>query len=257
MEVLSTMSSKGVFFDLYGTLLIYGDMSAAWSDWLTAFHACLCDHGLSISRESFASHCDQFLAHDEPPDNGSGMSALERRIQALGAELDIMLDPGETRQVANKIVPEWQKYISLDPDTIPVLTALKEEKTLGLISNFDHSPHIQVLITKLGLRDFFEVVVVSSDVGVKKPDPAIFHFALEQTNFSPDQVVYVGDSPEDVTGALAAGIRPIAIDRNPAGVNTIVHDFSADDESQGSAQKPDVFDGVTTISSLPQLLDIV
>jgi hypothetical protein len=32
------MSVQGFFFDLYGTLLIYGNMKKAWSDWLTAFY---------------------------------------------------------------------------------------------------------------------------------------------------------------------------------------------------------------------------
>ncbi|MFC1452257.1 HAD family hydrolase [Verrucomicrobiota bacterium] len=34
-------TTKGVFFDLYGTLLVYGDMEAAWADWLRAFHESL------------------------------------------------------------------------------------------------------------------------------------------------------------------------------------------------------------------------
>jgi hypothetical protein len=33
------MAYQGVFFDLYGTLLIYGDMTAAWADWLSDLHS--------------------------------------------------------------------------------------------------------------------------------------------------------------------------------------------------------------------------
>lgn len=42
----------------------------------------------------------------------------------------------------------------------------------------------------------------------------IFAPALQKTGLAPDQVVYVGDSPEAVQGAIAAGIRPILIRRD-------------------------------------------
>lgn len=57
---------NGVFFDLYGTLLIYGDMKAAWTDWLTTFYRCLARHGLTVSQEAFAVQCDRFMGKPEP-----------------------------------------------------------------------------------------------------------------------------------------------------------------------------------------------
>jgi putative hydrolase of the HAD superfamily len=56
-------------------------------------------------------------------------------------------------------------------------------------------------------------VVDSGAAGVAKPDPAIFHIALEATGASPEHTVHVGDSLRfDVAGALAAGITPLHFD---------------------------------------------
>ena len=55
-----------------------------------------------------------------------------------------------------------------------MLGELQGRYKLALISNFDHPPHVHRLLDELALRPFFDAVVVSGDVGVKKPDPAIF-----------------------------------------------------------------------------------
>ena len=57
-------------------------------------------------------------------------------------------------------------------------------------------------------------VVVDSDVvGVEKPDPAIFGFALDALGLPPDDCLYVGDTVHfDVNGARAAGLRPVHLD---------------------------------------------
>ena len=54
------MTINGIFFDLYGTLLVYGNMDTAWSDWLNTLHKQLRLRGLTLSIESLAETCDQF-----------------------------------------------------------------------------------------------------------------------------------------------------------------------------------------------------
>ena len=77
------------------------------------------------------------------------------------------------------------------------------------------APRRRYLVAGLALRPFFDAVVVSGDVGVKKPDPAIFTPALEQTGLTTDEALFVGDSPEDdVAGARAAGLQPVLIRRS-------------------------------------------
>ncbi len=62
----------------------------------------------------------------------------------------------------------------------------------------------------LGIRSFLEVILVSEDMGVKKPDRRIFELALEQLRLSPHEVWMVGDHPvNDTLGARAAGLTGV------------------------------------------------
>ncbi len=250
------MKVSGVFFDLYGTLLIYSDMSAAWSDWLSAFYVCLKGYGLSMSKESFAASCDLFFSKPEPPDRGDGRTVYERRIQTHCRDLGLDLEHGEIHRVAMATISATENHMLLDPEAIPVLRTLGTKRTLALISNYDHPPHVHALLDELRLRELFAAVTVSGDVGVKKPDPRIFSFALEQTGLQPDEVVYVGDTLADVEGALAAGILPIRICRSCLDESEAAADFKWE-QSSGINEKERVDDSVITISRLSEILHTI
>lgn len=244
------MTFRGIFFDLYGTLLVYGDMQAAWSDWMTTFYDRLRACGLSMEIESFAARCDGFFGRPAPPVVDDGLTIFERRIQALGAELGLDLSELQVQKAADASVNAWQQHISLDPGARSVLTTLRLNRTLALVSNFEHPPHVYLLLAKLGLAGLFDAVVVSGDVGVEKPDPRIFTIALERAGLEPREVVYVGDTADDVQGALAAGLCPILIRRT--GSDQGVADFKLD---QQPAEQVTV-DGVESVSGLPDLVEM-
>jgi HAD superfamily hydrolase (TIGR01549 family) len=83
--------------------------------------------------------------------------------------------------------------------------------TLGVVSN-RRKPFLDVLET-LDLAPYFEFALASGEVDSWKPDPAIFHFAMERAGSCPDCTIYVGDNYyADVIGALAAGIQPVLLD---------------------------------------------
>ena len=69
-------------------------------------------------------------------------------------------------------------------------------------------------IDLLGVGDFVDVIIISEEFGLAKPHPEIFHEALRRCAVEPDDVVFVGDSPEfDIAGAQGAGLRAIWINR--------------------------------------------
>jgi putative hydrolase of the HAD superfamily len=79
---------------------------------------------------------------------------------------------------------------------------------LGVISNADGRVRRQLEMA--GLAPFFEVIVDSAEVGVSKPDPAVFRLALQRLGVAPTDAVYVGDIRRvDVEGARAAGMRAL------------------------------------------------
>ena len=99
------------------------------------------------------------------------------------------------------------------PTTPGVLACLRDRSvTLGVVSNSDG--RIRAILEGCGIAQFFDVIADSHEVGVEKPDPRIFQFALAQTRSRSEQTLYVGDIYNiDVIGAERAGLRPVLLDR--------------------------------------------
>jgi HAD superfamily hydrolase (TIGR01549 family) len=209
------MEAKGIFFDLCGTLLIYGDMSKAWAEWQLAIYCSLKECGMSLTEEAFTMHCNGLLERPDPFIQNDNLTILERRILSLGESVGLNLKTCRIKETAQASIEAWSKYLTLDSDAIPILQSLKQEQYIGLITNFDHPPYIYSILTELNIINLFDTIIISGEVGIKKPNPKIFSLALEECGLQPHDVVYVGDTREDdVNGALAAKIRPILIDRD-------------------------------------------
>lgn len=101
----------------------------------------------------------------------------------------------------------------LYPDVLPTLTALRAAGArLAIISNWE--AWAVELIERLGLAPFFDVAVISGVVGVEKPNPRLFHLAMEGVGVPPERAAHVGDHPaHDCDAAHAVGISPILLDR--------------------------------------------
>lgn len=101
----------------------------------------------------------------------------------------------------------------LFPESRQVLNTLALKYRLGLVSD-SQVPYIVPELRMTSLEGLFETVVISSDLGYRKPDPRLFQRALQQMGLSKDEVVYVGNSwDRDMVGAVEAGIRGIWIRR--------------------------------------------
>ena len=101
-------------------------------------------------------------------------------------------------------------------DVVPALDALAAAGLrLGVVSNWDCS--LPGVLEDLGIAGRFDVVAASATAGAAKPDPAIFHVALEAVGAAPGAALHCGDLPNaDCAGARAAGIRAVLIDRRGA-----------------------------------------
>jgi len=90
-----------------------------------------------------------------------------------------------------------------------VLAYLKQKYTLHIISN----GFKETTLTKMslsGLNPYFQNVIISEDVGVNKPDKAVFEYALNKAGATKEESIMVGDSIEaDVRGAQAFGMKAI------------------------------------------------
>ena len=104
-------------------------------------------------------------------------------------------------------------FDSLFPDTLPILQRLQQRGVpMGVLSNY--GAHLLYTLYKLNIYDYFEFVIVSSLVGVAKPDPGIFEIAVEKAGVPPEKILYVGDNlTDDIDGAKNVGIDAVLINR--------------------------------------------
>jgi HAD superfamily hydrolase (TIGR01549 family) len=99
-----------------------------------------------------------------------------------------------------------------EPGMVEALGALARlGYRVAAVSNSDG--RAEQLLASLGIARDFEFVVDSTEVGIEKPDPRIFHLACARLGLAPGQCAYVGDLVSvDVEGAAAAGLRPVLMD---------------------------------------------
>lgn len=107
----------------------------------------------------------------------------------------------------------------LFPGTKEVLSYLKKKYPLHIITNgFDEVQHLKLAYS--GLSSFFEEIITSEYCNAKKPNPKIFHYALEKTGALASESIMIGDDiPVDLHGAKQVGIDTVYF--NP---NYLTHD---------------------------------
>lgn len=111
----------------------------------------------------------------------------------------------------------WPRHTRLFDDVLPVLEALQGRFRLALITN-GAAREQRLKIERHGLDRWFDVILVSREVGVRKPHPAIFQQALATLAVAPERAVHIGDSLEhDVAGARSAGMLAVWLNREGAG----------------------------------------
>jgi HAD superfamily hydrolase (TIGR01509 family) len=114
-------------------------------------------------------------------------------------ELDVLLRARFTAFV---------QAIELPEDSQAVLEHLRATRRLGLLSNYPDGSAIRASLDKIGLANTFDAVVVSGDLGVVKPHPAMFATMLEHLGVDASEVLLVGDNwLADVQGGKRAGWR--------------------------------------------------
>jgi HAD superfamily hydrolase (TIGR01549 family) len=225
---------KGVFFDFFGTLVVPADLNLNWSEWYFSVFPLYKKNGIDISHDDFNSICKTFWSN-RYEDNYSGFTLFEKRLLS---QIEFYGKTASTEQIkalAYDVSEAWFEEHFLDHEAVDMINYFKKKLKIALVTNFDHPPFIRIMLERYNINQFFDSVIISGDVGVKKPMPEIFNPALAETGLSNSEVVYVGDSIMDFRAALHAGIVPIIIRREGQ------HNSSA----PGSAEK--VYEKTDTI----------
>ena len=95
----------------------------------------------------------------------------------------------------------------VDYELVDFIRSLKLKYRIGIISNAWSG--LAKLLDGWEIRDAFDVIISSGDVGVMKPDPKIYRLALERLGVQPEDSVFVDDFIENIHGARGLGMHAI------------------------------------------------
>ena len=136
---------------------------------------------------------------------------FRRYLDALAgaAGLPRMPDPVFDRlDTYHRVHNLWEE---VPPEVPAALDRLRGRVRMGVVSNANGT--VRAKLARVGLAEYFELIVDSHEVGIEKPDPRIFTLALERMGVAPAEAVYVGDLYHvDVVGAAAAGLSAFLLD---------------------------------------------
>ena len=203
---------RAVLLDALGTLLELEDPGPPLAAELAAAGAQV---SVDEARSAVLAEMTYYKAHHDEASDRERLADLRRRCA----------------EVLSDALPEPARALGVPRLTEALLTALRfrpfpevpdalaelRESTpapprLVVISNWDVSLHDQLAAT--GLDELVDGAVSSAELGVGKPNPAIYAHALEVAGAPADEALMVGDSLDtDVAGAQAAGLRAVLVDR--------------------------------------------
>lgn len=241
------MPFDAVLFDLFDTLVLFersrlplveidgkpvhttaAHLHAVMRELLPALTLSACYRALAESWQE--AERQRAIDHREV----SALARFEHFLRCLA------LDPGRCPRglvaaLADTHRRELGQAAHFPPHHGPLLRDLSRHRRLAVVSNFDYSPTAHDILARTGVADVFASVVVSDEIGWRKPRPEIFVEALSRVGVRPADALFVGDRLDiDVAGAQQAGMQAAWINREraplPAGVRPPEYDLADLDE---------------------------
>lgn len=197
---------RAVLFDLDDTLFDHHRSARAA---LREVHRV---HAPTLDFDAFERHHVRYLEemHLEVLAGRIGLDDARReRFRRVFLALGVSLAAPDVDAVASAYRAGYMTARRALAGAAELLSALRPHARIAIVTN-NLLEEQQDKLEYCGLAPFVDVLVASEDVGVSKPDPAIFAIALARTGVSAGHAVMVGDSwANDIAGAHAAGIRAV------------------------------------------------
>ena len=202
---------KGIGFDLFGTLVLQERFS--FDQCMDALFTSLQTSGFALEKETFVPTYRQVNRRFMDQATVDGRET-HNRLWVAGAlsALGHAVSPSDAcvEQAIEAYFEPFVRSCQLIPGTYDMLDSLAGRYRLGLVSNFTHPPAVEQILARVGLERFFDGIIISGRLGVRKPHPAIFLELSRLLALPPDEIAFVGDELQaDIVGAQKAGMRTV------------------------------------------------
>jgi len=203
-----------IYFDNWNTLVQAPDLMRRGSS-TERFHRYLESRGVDVPYSVFAEAYRPIARrHTQEADaDGYREHDYEKRRKAAFVELELEDADELARGAWRAYLDEWPRHTEFFPETPEILESLRGRYKLGVITNYMDGHTCQLVFDKLGYREIFDALVISAEVGYRKPSRVIFEQALKETESRPENCVMVGDMYDaDVVGANNVGMKSVLVD---------------------------------------------
>jgi len=215
---------KTIIFDLFNTVVLweprkiptftYEDREFRSTNMAT--YQTLGTYRKLVSFPEYHRACQTITAQftEKKKENSREISSL-CRFSTILKSLDFT--DAETVDVLSKKIVSTHMGILTAATFIPKahifeLRRLHLEYQIGLLSNFDDSQTVKRILESVEIDQLFKSIVISENIGVRKPSQKIFLISLSELDTCPKEALFVGDSwEEDIMGAMEIGMDAIWI----------------------------------------------
>ena len=203
---------RAIAFDLFDTL-VWIDKAPAPNQRPSFLVKTLAAEGFAVDAATFPDLYRQTMARHIEATRDHGRETHNRfwLADALSAA-GIPITPEDPRiaRVVEAHFALFENRIHPVPGVREMLAQLAKRYRLGLLSNFTHGPAARRVLDKFGLSPFFEVIVISGEIGFRKPHPSAFAPLVEKLGCDCAEIAFVGDNLlDDVSGARQCGLQPV------------------------------------------------
>lgn len=144
-----------------------------------------------------------------------GIAKYQREAWTNGLKACGIDNPSLGQELAERFILERKQHPFVYQETYPVLEQLKDQFQLVLLTNGAPSLQKKKLAITPEIAEYFDHIIISGEVGVGKPDPKIFEFALEKANILPEQAMMIGDNlMTDILGSSRVNMKNIWINHH-------------------------------------------
>lgn len=207
------MNCKAIIFDYIGTLVNCRGYNMADSE--DNLYRALKAEGFEIEKKSFldaynCAHKKYRVIRYEHYQEVTNAVWVAEALTNLGFK--VAADDPRVTAGLDVFFQDFIDTLELREGAVELLTEAGKKYRLGLLSNFTYGPVIHKSLRKIGIHQHFNSIIVSEEVGWRKPSPVIYQDMLLRLGVSTGEVLFIGDSPlEDIKGALDMDIKTVFV----------------------------------------------